>query len=114
MKSSQAWVELALKTLSCNQRELAQRVAVSQTQITKWKGGEHMSLEMEEKFREILNLGEKHPEFVLWAGSLEAAEKWDKLIHFLAEHSELSSETGYDTDPLQDDLGLLCVRIADI
>jgi hypothetical protein len=113
MKSSRAWVELALKTLSCNQKELARRVAVSQTQITKWKSGEHMSLEMEENFRKILKLGEKHPEFVLWAGSLEDAEKWDKLIHFLAEHSELSSETGYHTDPLQDDLGLLCVQIAD-
>ncbi|SRR5712691_2331672 len=81
MKRSQAWVELALKTSSCSQKELARRVGVSPTQISKWKNGEHMSLEMEDKFRAIVKIGDKHPEFVLWAGSLEDANKWDRLIH---------------------------------
>lgn len=113
MNTSQAWVELALKTLSCNQKDLAQRVAVSQTQISKWKNGEHMSSDMEDKFRAIVKIGDKHPEFVLWSGSLDDTYKWDKLIHFLAEAARDSAETGYDTDPLQDDLGLLCVQVSD-
>ena len=116
MKTSQAWVELALKTLSCNQKGLAQRVGVSATQITKWKKDEHMSLDMERKFRAIVNLGDdEHPEFVLWAGSLESAHKWHRLIHFLADQARDSAETGYDTYPLLDELapGVLCVQVSE-
>jgi transcriptional regulator with XRE-family HTH domain len=113
MNNSQAWVELALKTLSCNQKDLARRVAVSQTQISKWKNGEHMSPDMEGKFQAILKIGDKHPEFVLWAGSLEDAYKWERLINFLAEEAHDSAETGYDTVPLQDDIELLCASVSD-
>jgi transcriptional regulator with XRE-family HTH domain len=116
MKTSQAWVELALNMLSCNQKDLARRIAVSPTQISKWKNGDHMSLDMEDKFRAIVKIGEnKYPEFVLWAGSLEDANKWDRLIHFLAEEAREGAETGYDTYPLLDELapGLLCVQVSD-
>lgn len=114
MKTSQAWTELALKVLSCNQKELALRLGVSPTQVSKWKSGEHMSLDMEAKFRAIVNLGEdKFPEFVLWAGSLENAEKWDRLIHLLAEDALDAAETGYEAYPLLDELapGLLCLQV---
>lgn len=113
MNTSQAWVELALKTLSCNQKDLARRVAVSQTQISKWKNGEHMSFDMEDKFRVIVKIGDKHPRFVLWAGSLEDADKWERLIYFLAEEAQESAETGYHTSPLEDELEILCVQITD-
>jgi transcriptional regulator with XRE-family HTH domain len=105
---SKAFVQLALETLTCSQKELAARLEVSPTQISKWKNGEHMSSEMEHKFRVIINIGDKSPEFVLLAGSLEAAEKWERLIHFLAQEADEEAETGYDTGPLSDDLGLLC------
>lgn len=82
MRSSEAWVELGLKTLSCNQKELAQLLAVSQAQVSKWKNGEYMSSDMEEKFRSIAKIGDEHPEFVLWAGSVEEGYKWKRLIHF--------------------------------
>lgn len=113
MNTSQAWVELALKTLSCSQKDLAQRVAVSPTQISKWKTGEYMSSDMEDKFRAIVKIGEEqHPEFVLWAGSHEDAAKWDELIHRLAENARESAETGYDTEPLADDGGLLSLFVS--
>jgi len=113
MNTSQAWVELALRTLSCNQKDLARRVAVSPTQISKWKNGEYMSSDMEKKFRTIVKLGEEqHPEFVLWAGSLEDAAKWDELIRRLAENARESAETGYDTEPLADDMGLLSLFVS--
>jgi len=111
MRDSQAWVELALKALSCNQKDVARRIAVSQTQITKWKNGEYMSSEMEEKFRAVLEIGDMHPEFVLWAGSLENANKWDRLISRLAEEARESAETGYDTEPLRDDPERLCWQV---
>lgn len=111
---SEAWVQLALETLSCSQKELASRLEVSPTQISKWKKGEHMSLDMEKKFRELVDIGDRAPSFVVWAGSLEAAVKWEKLIDFLAQTANDNEETGYDTDPLTDDLGLLCWKTFDV
>jgi len=106
--NSAAFVHLALETLSCTQKELSLRLEVSPTQISKWKQGEHMSLEMEDKFRTLVKIGNQNPEFVVWAGSLEAANKWEKLIHFLAEGAADNAETGYDTEPLSDEEELLC------
>ena len=100
-------IQLTLETLSCSQKELALRLGVSPTQITKWKKNEHMSNEMEDKIRAILNIGDKHPSFVLWAGSLQDANKWEELIRFLAESARDNAETGYDTYSLRDDWGLL-------
>lgn len=105
---SEALVQLALNTLSCSQKELAERLGVSPTQISKWKKGEHMSREMDERIRTILKIGDRDPSFVLWAGSLEDAIKWERLIHFLAESALEGAETGYDTYPLNDEMGLLC------
>lgn len=105
---SEALVQLALKILSCSQKELAHRLGVSPTQISKWKKGEHMSNDMEKKFRAIVNIGTKSPQFVVWAGSLEAANKWEKLIQHLAEIADESAETGYNTGPLREELDLLC------
>lgn len=105
---SEALILLALRALSCSQKELASHLGVSPTQITKWKKGEHMSHEMRACIREITKIGEMDPSFVLWAGSLEDAEKWEKLIHYLAEIARWGAETGYDTYPLKDDMGLLC------
>ena len=105
---------LALKTLSCSQKELALRLGVSPTQITKWKKKEHMSFDMEDKFLKILNPGDKSPSFVMWAGSLEEANKWEKLIHLLAERALEDDETGYTAAPLADELGLVCGIIISI
>jgi transcriptional regulator with XRE-family HTH domain len=104
----EALVQLALDTLTCSQKELAIRLGVSPTQISKWKKGEHMSTEMEAKFREIVKIGDKDPRFVLWTGSLEGASKWERLIHYLAALAEANAETGYNTYPLMDEVGGLC------
>jgi hypothetical protein len=38
---------------------------------------------------------------VLWAGSAEAADKWEELIDCLADSAADNAETGYDTYPLR-------------
>ena len=53
----------------------------------------------------MINIGDKHPEFVLWAGSVELANKWKKLIHVLTEGANENADTGY-TDALNDELDL--------
>jgi len=105
---SEALVQLALNRLSCSQKELAAHLGVSPTQISQWKKGERMSRDMEERLRNIAEIGDGQPLFVLWAGSLEDAIKWERLIHHLAESALFDAETGYDTDPLNDEMGLLC------
>ncbi len=101
--NSDALVQLALDALSCSQKDLAQRLDVSPTQISKWKKGEHMSNEMEDRLREIAKIGDQHPSFILWAGGIQEAAKWEKLIHYLAENAGEAAETGYNTYPLLDE-----------
>jgi transcriptional regulator with XRE-family HTH domain len=106
--SGQAWVQLALEKLGCSQKALAIHLGVSPAQISKWKNDEHMSFEMEDRFRDLTGIGQRHPEFVLWAQSLESAIKWEKLIVELASLASEGAETGYDTSPLEDEPELLC------
>jgi transcriptional regulator with XRE-family HTH domain len=108
---SEALVQLSLETLGCTQKDLALKLGVSATQISKWKKGEHLSFEMEEKLRGISDIGDQNPEFIVWSGSRENAAKWERLIHFLADTAQSNGETGYDTDPLTDEHGLLCWHI---
>ena len=56
--NSEALVQLALQTLSCSQKALAIRLRVSPTQISKWKSGEYISSDMEDKIRALVNLGD--------------------------------------------------------
>src|SRR5262245_46274770 len=105
---SEALVQLALNASPGSQKELALRLGVSQTEISRWMSGERMSHEMEERVRAIANIGDKDPSFVLWAGSLEDANKWERLIRFLAETASRNAETGYNTYPLEDEEGMLC------
>lgn len=105
--SSKAFVELALHVLQCNQKQLATLLGVSPTQITKWKNGEHISLVMQNKFRELTKIGELDPSDVLLSGSVENCMKWKTLTQNLAELAQEGAETGYYTQPLEDDLGLL-------
>ncbi len=48
------FVRLAVHTLKCTQKDLANQLGVSSTQISKRKKGEHMSTDME-KNSEILH-----------------------------------------------------------
>lgn len=100
-------IELALEMLGFNQKELATRIGVSPTQISKWKKGEYMSSEMEDRIKALTKIGDTRPSVVRWAGSLKDAKKWEKLFRYLAEMAEEGAETGYDTYPLKDEMGLL-------
>lgn len=105
--SSEAFVKLALKVLSFSQKDLASSLGVSPTQISKWKKGEHMSFEMENKIRSLIGINDFDPSFVLCVGSLDAALQWQKLMDYLADLAVNCDETGYRTDPLIDHDGLL-------
>lgn len=108
------FVRLAVHTLKCTQKDLANQLGVSSTQISKWKKGEHMSTDMEKKFRDITQIGHYSPQLVEWTGSVENAEKWDRLIHFLAQQAMEDSETGYITRPLTDEDGFLVEETIDV
>jgi hypothetical protein len=89
-----------------NTQEFAQRVAIRITNSITARDDLAVALEFSKSRCKSI---QPH---VLWAGSLEDANKWDRLIHRLAEEARDSAESGYDTEPFQDDLGLLCVRVS--
>ncbi|WP_066457744.1 helix-turn-helix domain-containing protein [Castellaniella caeni] len=101
---SSSLVELALSAQGCTQKELALKLRVSPAQISKWKKGEYISSEMSDRLSELADLDDLDPDVVLLAGSKEDAKKWVQLIRYLADLSECSAETGYDTAPLVEDL----------
>jgi transcriptional regulator with XRE-family HTH domain len=85
--------------LECEQKKLAKRLGVSETQITKWKQGESMSHEKQTKLRKLIGIDMyTDVAFVLAAGSVETADKWGKLMAFLAEHANSSAtdEMGFE------------------
>jgi transcriptional regulator with XRE-family HTH domain len=102
-KSAIAVVDLALKVTGLNQTQLAKKLKVSPGQISKWKNGEYMSHDMETKMKELAGIGEYDAQVVAWAGSLDAAKKWDALFMYMANMSNEGGETGYDTYPLTDE-----------
>lgn len=97
---SAALIELALKTVPCTQKELAKRLGVTPSQISKWKNEEHMSSEMEDILRALAKIGERDPDFVQWTGSVKDADQWAALIRNAAREAISAAETGYDTYPL--------------
>lgn len=105
--NASALVQLALTATGYNQKELSRQLGVSPTQVSKWKKGEYISTEMEGQLRKLAQIGDLDPDLVMSAGSTEAAKKWQRLITFLANHALECAETGYNTEPLQDELELL-------
>ncbi|AKH67721.1 hypothetical protein IMCC21906_00026 [Spongiibacter sp. IMCC21906] len=108
---SGALVKLALRDLGSTQKELASQIGVSAAQITKWKQGEPMSFEMENRFRILTQIGDRDPEVVYAAGSIGDTDKWQKLIDFLAKIANENAETGYITYPLEDEIGVLISHV---
>jgi len=96
-------IKLTLTQLACNQQSLAKKIGVSAAQISKWKSGEYMSSDMQEKLTELAGIGEYYHDFVYWTGGLEQSKKWYKLISDLAELAARIAETGYITSPLEDE-----------
>lgn len=111
---SENLIKRALDKLGCSQKALAIQLGVSPTQITKWKKGDHMSSEMEKKVREIIGSNTFDEAFILLAGSVENAEKWEGLIHFLANSALQNAETGIETYPLLDEMNDLCHQTLDV
>jgi len=93
---SGALVQLALAKLGGTQTKLAQKLDVSAAQISKWKNGEHMSEEMEKKLRALAKIGNYSPEFVVAAGSVENATKWQEFMLVCADYAQCGNDTGYD------------------
>ncbi|MCZ7861090.1 hypothetical protein O9X98_06690 [Agrobacterium salinitolerans] len=67
-----------------------------------------MSFDTRKTLCSLTGIGERIPTFVLLAGSLQNAEKWEALIEFIRDEALEYAETGYDTEPLRGDFDLLC------
>jgi transcriptional regulator with XRE-family HTH domain len=93
--SNSALIQLALSVLDCNQKELAQRLNVSPAQVSKWKNGDYMSYDMQAKLSGLIGIEDMDPDYVVQAGSVQDAQKWMRLLKFLAEWVAEDNESGY-------------------
>lgn len=100
--STTSLITLALAHQGCSQKELALRLGVSPAQISKWKNGEYISMDMRTKLVVLADIGSNHPDFVLLAGSVRDAEKWALLLRYLADMAAQQAETGYHTYRLEE------------
>lgn len=94
---------LALRSRACSQKELAGELGVSAAQVSKWKSGEYMSLEMQRKLKVIAEIGDRDPDVVYWTGCNEQADKWYGLIKHLASEASTHSDCSYVPYPLLED-----------
>ena len=118
MSDPEVLVTLALRILNCSQKELGLMLGVSAPQISKWKNqNDHMSMANEDKIRELCQIGEVPEILVLDSGSLENAEKWDKLFRYLADHCLEIEDCSWDCAPLMDFFAIseqLCETFRDL
>ncbi|MEG9546181.1 helix-turn-helix transcriptional regulator [Mannheimia sp. HC-2023] len=110
---SLSMIELAMQILSCSQKELASKLSVSPTQITKWKKGEYMSFDMENKVRKLLDIGDLDPNVILAFGHISHAQKWQKIITQLAKSANDNGETGFKVAPLIDEADFVLSNLVD-
>ena len=118
MSEPKVLVTLALRILNCSQKELGLMLGVSAPQISKWKNqNDHMSMDTEYKIREMCQIGTIPEVLVLDSGSLENAEKWDKLFRYLADHCLEVEDCSWPCAPLTDFFGIsekLCSIFRDL
>lgn len=99
-------IEKALKTLGCNQTELAKRLEVTPAQITHWKKGHPMADWVRQQLREWCGLGPWGDIDALalkLAGSVDEAKKWVLFFRALARTYD-STEHGYEVSMMTDDV----------
>ena len=97
----QTLIEMALKQQACTQKELAAKLGVSNTQVSKWKkkSDEHMSSEMMIKLRALAGITDDlDADVIAWAGSTENAVGWDAWFTELAQQAADDEETGYNVE----------------
>ena len=76
MKNSNSiLIESVKKELNCNQKELAEKIGVSPTQISQWKKGEQMSFEKSDKLRDLIGLEYLDESLIDIVGSIENLKK---------------------------------------
>jgi transcriptional regulator with XRE-family HTH domain len=120
-KENVGLIEVALKYTGWKQNELAKRLKVSETQITKWKQGESMPSEREQQIRKLANISTIHTQWADSAGSAESLEKWRNFMMYLAQEAERYAEAndGFSgptelTDGGQDEHDCMCAITCDI
>ncbi len=80
-------IETLLKTLNCTQTELAEKLGVSRSQITRWKQGDQMSGPKAELARNLLGWDDGvDPEGIRITRSLENYAKWKRCFYSIALH----------------------------
>jgi transcriptional regulator with XRE-family HTH domain len=120
-KENVSLIEVALKYTGWKQNELAKRLKVSETQITRWKQGERMPSDREQQIRKVAKVSTIHTDWADSAGSAESLEKWRNFIMYLAREAQRYAEDndGFSgptqlTDGGEDDHDCMCAITSNI
>lgn len=76
-------IEFALKMLECNQKELAIKLEVSQSQITMWKKGESISLASMKKICDLLAISEVAAENLDIVEAVHGIKNYEAWISYI-------------------------------
>ena len=106
-------LKLVLQQTGYSQKQLSAEIKVSTAQISKWKSGEHMSLEMECRLKAIAEIGDRDPDVVYWTGGIDQADKWKKLVAHLTAVAIANAECSYESYPLHDESSTLLWNVFD-
>ncbi len=105
--SNRALVLLALKEFECSESALAATLDVPVPLITQWIQGEHMPYDTAQKLQQLIGLEpERMPDLILTVGGKEQADKWNRLVLFIAKMAVEAGETGYPTSLLDMECGI--------
>ena len=114
MSGSKYLIEVALRELGVNQKQLAEMLDVSTGQISRWKNhDDYISQDLTDKITTLCKLDNLSPEFVFIVGSINNAQRWEKVIHHCVEVACDFENVGVYGSILKDfDMPLISSQIA--
>ncbi|MFS1429015.1 hypothetical protein LMH73_018180 [Vibrio splendidus] len=105
-------IESALTILGCNQKELAQKLNVSQTQISKWKSDEYMSEHYCNELKGLIGIGETEIDLFLQVKCPVVALELKVIIDSIVVAADENSASPYSVEAHSDyQSGMLSSKI---
>lgn len=95
-------IQYILDTTTLKQKDIAAKVGVSTTQVSKWKKGEYISSDKEEELNKLAGVIDFDLEWTKIVKTKENANKWIDYVHGVNEEdSELEGRVELDSEIIQ-------------
>jgi len=105
-------IEYITKNTDFRQKDIAERLAVSTAQISKWKSGEYISQEREEALLQLAGLFGDDAEWAMLVKTEENSKSWIEYVRYRNEIVDLPSYTIQDMPEIY--VRLILSSLADV